>query len=93
MAVQPGSILSALHMARENARTVRVVLHCLGEIEGCAQTLKRNAPVVASIRDVMRAVEEVNPGALSQAELHLLIDEIQIGLAGIDETVRETYFA
>jgi hypothetical protein len=39
------------------------------------------------------AVEAVNPGALSRDKLHLLIDEIQIGLAGIGEAVRETHFA
>ncbi len=43
-------------------------------------------------RDVRHAVEAVNPGALSQDELHRLIDEIQIGLASIDEAVRETCF-
>jgi len=44
-------------------------------------------------RDVIHTVKAVNPDALSQYELHRLIDEIQIGLAGIDEAVRETYFA
>lgn len=44
-------------------------------------------------RDVMHAVDAVNPGTLSRDKLHLLIDEIQIGLAGIDEAARETHFA
>lgn len=74
-------------------RFPRAILHCLGEIEGCSQTLNSNAKVVASIRDVVHTVENVNPGALSQDELHRHIDLLQLGLANIDEVVRETYFA
>lgn len=41
-------------------RFPRAVLHCLGEIEGCALTLKKNAGVVSSIRDVVKIVESVD---------------------------------
>ncbi len=91
--LEPVRRRDVLEFLFKERRFPRAILHCLGEIEGCAQTLKKNTRVVASIRDVMHTVEAVNPGALSQDELHLLIDEIQIGLAGIDEAVRETYFA
>lgn len=74
-------------------RFPRAILHCLGEIEGCALSLKKNTKVVAQIRAVERSVEKVNPGALKQAELHHLIDQLQLGLAGIDEAIRESYFA
>ena len=74
-------------------RFPRSVLHCLGEIEGCALLLKKNAKVVSRIHEVERSIEKVNPGTLEQAELHHLIDQLQLGLAGIDEAVRETYFA
>lgn len=74
-------------------RFPRAILHCLGEIEGCAHSLKKNAKVLASVREVVHAVEKVKPGALSQAELHLLIDHLQLGLAHVDEAVQETYFA
>lgn len=71
----------------------RAILHCLGEIEGCALSLKKNNRVVAQIREVAQMVQEVDPGTLEQAELHHLIDRLQLGFAGIDEAVRETYFA
>ncbi|MDD5364657.1 MAG: alpha-E domain-containing protein [Gallionellaceae bacterium] len=74
-------------------RFPRAILHCLGEIEGCALSLKKNAPVVARIRKLAQSVEAVNPGALEQSELHRFIDQFQLGLAGIDAAVRETYFA
>ncbi|MFO7542209.1 MAG: alpha-E domain-containing protein [Thiobacillus sp.] len=71
----------------------RAILHCLGEIEGCAQSLKKNAKVLASIRDVALSVEKVKPGEISQTELHQLIDRLELGLANVDEAIRETYFA
>jgi uncharacterized alpha-E superfamily protein len=73
-------------------RFPRAILHCLGEIEGCALALRKNAAVVARIREVAQSVEEADPGALEQAELHRFIDQLQLGLAGIDEAIRETYF-
>lgn len=71
----------------------RAIMHCLGEIEGCALSLKKNTQVVGRIREAAKLIGEVNPGALKQDELHLLIDRVQLGLAGIDKSVRETYFA
>ena len=73
-------------------RFPRAILHCLGEIEGCALALRKNTVVLARIREVARSVKKADPGALEQAELHLLIDRLQLGLAGIDEAIRETYF-
>lgn len=74
-------------------RFPRTILHCLGEIEGCTLLLKKNAKVVAQIHKVAQTVMEVNPGELKQAELHQLIDQLQLGLADIDKIVWETYFA
>ena len=91
--LEPVRRRDVLEFLFKERRFPRAILHCLGEIEGCALTLKKNTKVVASIRDVAKKVEAVNPGALSQAELHDLIDELQLGLAGIDAAISETYFA
>lgn len=91
--LEPVRRRDVLEFLFKERRFPRAVLHCVGEIEGCAHALKKNTRVVARIREVAATVEAVNPGALSQAELHVLIDELQLGLAGIDEAVRETYFA
>ncbi len=91
--LEPVRRRDVLEFLFKERRFPRAILHCLGEIEGCALTLKKNTRVVASIRELAQTVEAVDPGALSQAELHALIDDIQLGLAGIDEAVRETYFA
>jgi len=91
--LEPVRRRDVLEFLFKERRFPRAVLHCLGEIEGCTQTLKRNAQVIASIQAVVHAIEAVDPGALSQTELHVLIDELQFGLAGIDEAVRQTYFA
>ena len=74
-------------------RFPRAVLHCLGEIEGCAHSLKKNSLVVKRIREISQLVQQVDPGDLQQDDLHLLIDHLQLGLASIDDAVRETYFA
>ncbi len=91
--LEPVRRRDVLEFLFKERRFPRAVLHCLGELEGCAQSLKKNAEVLASINKVVKAIEQANPGALSQTELHLLIDELQLGLARIDEAVGETYFA
>ncbi|HEY9097741.1 MAG TPA: alpha-E domain-containing protein [Thiobacillus sp.] len=91
--LEPVRRRDVLEFLFKERRFPRAVLHCLGELEGCAQSLKKNAEVLASINKVVKAIEQANPGALSQAELHVLIDELQLGLARIDEAVGETYFA
>lgn len=86
----PGSILGSLHLARE--RTVRNPA-----LPGRDRRLRADAqekhPGHHSQPRRVHTIEEINPGALSQAELHVLIDELQLDLAGIDGAVRETYFA
>lgn len=91
--LEPVRRRDVLEFLFKERRFPRAVLHCLGELEGCAQSLKKNAEVLASINKVVKAIEEANPGALSQAELHVLVDELQLGLVKIDEAVGETYFA
>lgn len=91
--LEPVRRRDVLEFLFKERRFPRAVLHCLGEIEGCALTLKKNAEVLASINKVVKAIEKANPGALSQAELHVLIDELQLGLVKIDVAVGETYFA
>mgnify|MGYP003671154635 CR=1 FL=1 len=91
--LEPVRRRDVLEFLFKERRFPRAVLHCLGELEGCAQTLKKNAEVIASIHSVVKTIEAVEPGALSQAELHILIDELQFGLVGVDTAVRETYFA
>ncbi|NDP47580.1 MAG: alpha-E domain-containing protein [Sulfuriferula multivorans] len=91
--LEPVRRRDVLEFLFKERRFPRAILHCLGEIEGCAVTLKKNAQVVASIHEVVKAIEDVAPGALSQTELHALIDDLQLGLVGVNTAVRETYFA
>lgn len=91
--LEPVRRRDVLEFLFKERRFPRAVLHCLGELEGCAQPLKKNTQVIARIHELAGTVEASDPGGLSQAELHLLIDELQLGLVKIDEAVRETYLA
>lgn len=55
--------------------------------------LKKNTKVADQIRVVEGPPETANHGTLAQAELHRFIDHLRLGLAGIDNAVRATYFA
>jgi uncharacterized alpha-E superfamily protein len=71
----------------------RSIVHCLDGIEETVGRLKAPGGMLRSLRMILRAINHYQADAGSPSELHQLIDEFQMGLADLDEAIREIWFA
>ena len=91
--LEPVRRRDVLEFLFKERRFPRAILHCLGEIEGCARSIRKDETTIALIREAARLVEHSEPRKLGQAELHDFVDRLQLDLAGIDAAVRKAYFS
>ncbi len=77
----------------KDARFPRAFYHTVCEVENSLQDLPRNDASLRLVTQLQRLVSESHPEALSQAELHNYIDELQLRLAEINDQITATYFA
>jgi uncharacterized alpha-E superfamily protein len=70
----------------------RAVLHSLGQIRACLKSLPRNTSAVRAIGRVERRVRDTDIHEIFPARFHDFIDEIQVDLGGIHDSVQRTWF-
>jgi len=70
----------------------RALYHSLCEMEACLKDLPRNDKPLTAVRDLENRLLKADPAHLKQAELHAFIDDLQIYLAAIHDTIAATYF-
>lgn len=70
----------------------RSFLRCVSRVEGSLHNLPHHAIPLRTAASVRRLVAEVAPGELTQIELHQFIDDLQLGLAALDQQIQATYF-
>lgn len=70
----------------------RSFFHALLEVKGCLQNLPRNEASIALLNEVGKKVLRADQAILRQDELHAFIDELQLGLGGLNQSITETYF-
>ncbi|TVO75861.1 alpha-E domain-containing protein [Sedimenticola selenatireducens] len=70
----------------------RSFFHSLLEVKSCLQDLPRNEAAITQLNEVGKKVLRADQAILQQNELHQFIDELQLGLAQINQAITRTYF-
>jgi uncharacterized alpha-E superfamily protein len=73
-------------------RFPRSLLHTLQEVGRCVQTLPNYADAKTEIERVEKMLMDANPQSLIQDKLHHFIDDVQLGINQVFNTLEETYF-
>ena len=76
----------------QNPHFPRALYHSLCEMEACLKNLPRNDKPLTAVKDLENGLLKADPAHLKQAELHAFIDDLQIDLAAIHDTIAATYF-
>ena len=61
-------------------------------MKSCLQNLPRNEKPVAQLNEIGKKVLRADQAILKQDELHIFIDELQLGLADLNSMITRTYF-
>jgi len=75
-----------------NEQFPRALRHSLGEVEICLNNLPRNRNALACVNKLKKLIADGKPEDLDQQDLHRFIDDIELELIGLHETIAETYF-
>jgi uncharacterized alpha-E superfamily protein len=73
-------------------RFPRSFFHALLEVKGCLQNLPRNEEAVVLLNEVGKKVLRADQAILVQDELHQFIDELQLGMANLNQAITRIYF-
>ncbi len=76
-----------------NERFPRSFLFSIQSVAACLRDLPPDDGPVKALEAVRQQLIEGNPGSLNQAQLHQFIDELQVGLAKVDNAITDAYFA
>jgi uncharacterized alpha-E superfamily protein len=70
----------------------RAVAHCLGELQASMVALPNHEAPLRAVLRLQREVSSLLQDGLRDAELHRLMDELQVELAGVHDQVAATWF-
>lgn len=70
----------------------RALYHTLREVENCLTTLPRNEKPLQLTTRLQRSLLTAKPQELKQEKLHDFMDELQLGLINIHNSIHTTYF-
>lgn len=71
----------------------RAVTYCFSIVQQCLDSLPKNDMPLRSLARIERQVQQADVSALANDGLHKFIDELQIGLASVNEHINATYFS
>jgi len=66
--------------------------YCVSRVEEALRGLPHNAIPLRTAASVRQLAREIDPGQLKQEDLHQFIDDLQLGLAKVNEHISATYF-
>lgn len=75
-----------------NLQFPRALYHCISTVAGCLEELPHNDSPLRKASQLQRMISDVKPESLDQAGLHRIIDDLQLGIAEIDEQIAIAYF-
>ena len=75
-----------------NVEFPRTYNHCVNEVISCLEKLPRNDEPLRICLHLRRTVEEEDYQKMSQQRLHEFVDDLQIGLADVNQCVYDNYF-
>jgi uncharacterized alpha-E superfamily protein len=71
----------------------RAVTYCLSLVQQCLDSLPKNDMPLRSLARLERQVKEADVHELVNVGLHKFIDELQVGLALVNDHINTTYFS
>ena len=88
--VQRGEVLKYL---LQDIYFPRAFNHCLHEVQSSLKNLPRHMVPIRQLNNIIRNVETTDMDKVSKKALHRYIDDLQLQLAKLHETIRATYFS
>jgi uncharacterized alpha-E superfamily protein len=70
----------------------RSFFHSLLEVKSCLKELPRHKKLITELNEVGKKVLRADQAILEQEELHQFIDELQLGLAELNQEISRNYF-
>lgn len=70
----------------------RSFFHSLLEVKTCLKELPRHKKLIVELNEVGKKVLRADQAILEQEELHQFIDELQLGLAELNQEITRNYF-
>jgi len=71
----------------------RAFMHCLAEVQECLSYLPNNEAPLRRVMHTRRVISDFDPEKLLQEDLRTFLDELQLHLADIHNSIGEAYFA
>jgi uncharacterized alpha-E superfamily protein len=81
-----------LRFLLQEARFPRALYHTLLEVESCLLTMPKHEKPLRLLKKLQRVLKLAKPQELKQQKLHEFIDELQLGLITINDSISKTYF-
>ena len=88
--VQRGEVLKYL---LQDIYFPRAFNHCLHEVQSSMKNLPRHMAPLRQLNHIIRNVETTDLDKISKKALHRYIDNLQLQLAALHGSIRDTYFA
>lgn len=76
----------------QEERFPRALNHTLHEVENCLNSLPHNEKPLQLVTRLLRKLVTARPQELKQETLHDFIDELQLDLIKVSDSIRKTYF-
>lgn len=70
----------------------RAFNHALRQVNGCLKNLPHNAKPFKLLTELQKKLLHAKPHELNQEDLHSFIDELQLSLIKINDSIHENYF-
>jgi uncharacterized alpha-E superfamily protein len=81
-----------LRFLLQNRKFPRSFYHAVCEVEDCINSLPRSDNSLKTLKQLQKKIIKAKPEVLRQEQLHVFIDELQLGLAGVHNEISENYF-
>jgi len=81
-----------LRFLLQEERFPRALYHTLLEVESCLHTMPKHEKPLRLVKKLQRVLQRAKPQELKQEKLHEFIDQLQLGLITINDSINKTYF-
>jgi len=81
-----------LRFLLQEERFPRALYHTLLEVESCLRTMPKHEKPLRLVKKLQRTLQRAKPQELKQEKLHEFIDQLQLGLITINDSISKTYF-
>jgi uncharacterized alpha-E superfamily protein len=81
-----------LRFLLQEERFPRALYHTLLEVDSCLHSMPKHEKPLRLVRKLQRVLLRAKPQELKQEKLHEFIDQLQLGLITVNDSISKTYF-